>query len=386
MFYGRTPEITAVARALSAAYYADPVTHILLTGERGIGKTSLLNYCERMARDDIPGERTDFDFLVVSVSLADLSDIFEITQRVADRLRGALDEKGAGNAGIRQIVDFLLNWEILGVHYHRPTGSVSGDQALSTLVDKFQEVERTGLFQGQFITIDEADAPPASAGLGTWCKDFSERLKRAEVHKTVLALAGQANLPDRLFESHKASLRLFDEVSLPVLSVDERREILRRGMRKAAAVMDDPIEMTPDAEDRLADLSEGYPYFLQTYAQKAFDAASGGQIDLECVEFSASRATEAIGRKFFDGIYSIAATSDNYRAVLRGMSRFGSNWMTRQEIVQAVDGVVLPDNVANALRKMKHTDALDAHPNRPGLYRLPTKAFAAWLSTLGDDD
>ena len=83
IFRGREDEIGDVAEALSAASYGDPVEHILVTGERGIGKTSLLEICARIAQDDMPGTRTGFDFLVVSISLTGVTDLFQITQRVA---------------------------------------------------------------------------------------------------------------------------------------------------------------------------------------------------------------------------------------------------------------------------------------------------------------
>ncbi|MEO0939348.1 MAG: AAA family ATPase [Pseudomonadota bacterium] len=386
LFSGRVAEMTAIARMLSAAYHSDPAQHLLVLGERGIGKTSLLRQCERMATDDLPGERTDFDFLVVSITLTGVTDMFDITQRTADGLRRALDRGKVGNPGLRQVVDFLLNWEILGVHYHRPAGAATHDQALSTLVDKIVEVERTGLFQGLFLSIDEADAPGAEVGLGPWCKDLCERLGQAGGRKTALALAGRSLLRNRLREGHGASLRLFDELELTVLSPDERRDIIDKGIRLANLSNDTPVTIAPKARDLIADLSEGYPYFLQTFAHAALEAAAGGgEITLEHVVTSASQATRDIGRKFFDGVFQEAATTENYRMVLYAMADAGNSWMTRKEITAAAAPDVSPDNVSNALRKMKHTDALDIDPDRPGVYRLPTRAFASWLTLMRED-
>lgn len=372
-----------MAQSLSAAYHGDPVKHILLMGERGIGKSSLLQFCELMAADDLPGETTDFDFLVVSVSLAGVSDMFEITRRVADHLKLALDTRNVASPGLRAIVDFLLNWEILGVHYHRPETPVSHNQALGTLVDKLAEVERLGFFQGVFITFDEADAPPPDAGLATWLKDFTERLQRQKVAKLLMLVAGQPILRAHLYDNHQSVLRIFKSMTLTPLADLERREILRTGMRLANATANQPRDMTDDAEDLLSDLSEGYPFFLQTYAYAAFDQAGTGPVDAEAVETAFPAATRDIGADFFDGVYKSAATSDNYKAVLRAMADHGTDWLTRQQITKAAEPVS-PDNVANALRKMKTSDALEAHPDKPGLYRLPTNAFAAWLKTLDD--
>ncbi|QEW22594.1 orc1/cdc6 family replication initiation protein [Marinibacterium anthonyi] len=380
IFRGREDEIGDVAEALSAASYGDPVEHILVTGERGIGKTSLLEICARIAQDDMPGTRTGFDFLVVSISLTGVTDMFQITQRVASAIRDELDRRKVANPGLRSVVQFLLNWEILGVHYHRPDSAVSDDQAMGLLVEQCVRIERTGHFQGILVIMDEADDPPASARLATWCKTFTERFGQAEGARLVLCLAGQVELTAKLRQDHQSALRLFRECTLPVLSRAECEQILRAGIALSNGSSDEKTELRDDAVALLTDLAEGYPYFLQVYARAAFKADRDNVLDGADVQAAQVGATEEIGQKFFRGIYDAVATSDNYRAVLRAMAPFGNRWVGRQEILKAAEGVS-EANVNNALRKLRDGAVVELHPDRPGTYRLQTNAFAAWLST-----
>jgi Cdc6-like AAA superfamily ATPase len=68
MFAGRLTEIEAIETSLIQAKGENSV-NLLITGERGIGKTSLLQYAEVVAEGRLPVGPTLFRFLISSVSL-----------------------------------------------------------------------------------------------------------------------------------------------------------------------------------------------------------------------------------------------------------------------------------------------------------------------------
>ena len=61
MFFGRSDEIGTIEQSLFQTLNGNP-QHLLISGERGIGKSSLLNYADLIARGDIEVEDTEFNF------------------------------------------------------------------------------------------------------------------------------------------------------------------------------------------------------------------------------------------------------------------------------------------------------------------------------------
>ena len=69
MFVGRIPETDSLVSGLQQAE-ADNPTHYLITGERGIGKTSLLTYLRYVAEGHIPNDDDGYhSFLVIDITV-----------------------------------------------------------------------------------------------------------------------------------------------------------------------------------------------------------------------------------------------------------------------------------------------------------------------------
>ncbi|MFD1704803.1 AAA family ATPase [Methylopila henanensis] len=72
MFVGRLEELKLIERALFQTKNGNP-QHFLVQGERGIGKSSLIYYIDKMSTGDFPGlAGGDFKFITVSVDLGGL--------------------------------------------------------------------------------------------------------------------------------------------------------------------------------------------------------------------------------------------------------------------------------------------------------------------------
>lgn len=376
MFEGRAAEIDVLAKALNQTRHGHG-SHAMVTGERGIGKTSLLSYLDRIARNDLPDTDTPFDFATLLTDLAGVSTHAGITRRVGVALERRLRAAAPMRDGVRQIWEFLSKWEILGVRYDKGDDQIDAEAAFDILVDKLAELERTGLFQGTLILLDEADDPPLDARLATWLKMMIERLDRNAVRKVMLVLAAQDSVRDKLFADHQSVLRNLQWVTLRALSDDGCHAALKAAMVRSAEKNGFQTGLAPDAADRIVALSDGYPHFLQQYGFSAFDHDTDNLIDVGDVAASAPAATMEIGAKFFAQSYRASIGSDDYRQVLHFVAQAGADWLTRKDIV-ARSGV-REAIVNNALRRLVEIGFLERDSLRDGFYRIPTRAFAAWL-------
>jgi hypothetical protein len=276
MFVGRFDEIEAIEKCFFQTRHGNP-QHFLVQGERGIGKSSLLFYVEAIAAGIIPygpaQEDDKFEFLVVSVDLAASFTQLDIIRTIGRGLRQALAGHHSAKEHAKEFWDWVTNWEILGVRYHKPADEVDPEVVADELVDHLSQFcdKTKDKLDGIVILIDEADRPGVEAGLGAFLKLLAERLTRRRCLNVVFGLAGLPTIIQKLRDSHESSPRLFETLTLEPLEVDERKQVVRLGLDEANRKNELNTKITDDALDFLADLSEGYPHFVQQFAYSAFE-------------------------------------------------------------------------------------------------------------------
>ncbi len=381
MFIGREEEISTIQQALFQTANDNP-QHLLISGERGIGKTSLLNVSDFVARGDIRIE-ADFNFLTVSSDLAGVNDQVGIVRQIARELRSKLNQFEPLKAKLSSAWEFISNWEILGVSYNRDENSIDPDTALDELISLFVSIVEKQEFQGILVLLDEADTAPVEANLGEFVKVATERLAKRSVFNVSFVLAGQSILLNKLRESHESSVRLFQILDMMPLSMDERIEVVNSGLELANKRNEVDTSITDEAIELIASLSEGYPHFLQQFAYSAFEADDDNQISREDVlrgTVAENGAIAQLGKKYFSEMYFSKIWSNDYRKVLDFMADYGDNWVQRKDILQ--ESGVSERTVDNALKALKDREIIVSDEVRKGFYRLPTRSFATWITVV----
>lgn len=383
MFLGRYNELSDIAQALHQTRNENP-QHLLITGERGIGKSSLMNFADLVARGDIEFE-TKFNFLTVSTDLAGVTLQGGIVRHIARELRTKIAEHEALKARLKGVWEFVSKWEILGVSYKGRDELIDPEAALEELVTLLRDISQVPGFDGILILLDEADIASAEANLGEFVKIATERLAKRGVLKVMFALAGQAGLLAKLRESHESSVRIFQVLAMEPLETPERLQVIDQGLKLANEKNEVQTKIEPKAREMLAALSEGYPHFLQQFSHSAFSADRDDIITLEDVSegtVSENGAIAQLGKKYFSEMYFSKIWSDDYRKVLDFMAQHGDNWSTRKEIIAGCG--VAESSVNNALAALKKREIIIADEARKGYYRLPTRSFATWITVRNE--
>lgn len=387
MFVGRIEEILIIEQCMLQTKNNNP-QHFLVHGERGIGKTSLLDYIRFAADFTFPKiGNEDFRFLTVSIDLGRCESDLDIIRKIARAFRQEIEDKENIKVAAKAVWDWVSNWEILGVKYNRPSAKseVDVEEVLDDFVLQIANFcEQTqGELDGVFFLIDEADRPPVEANLGEFLKFFIERLGRRSCQKVLFGLAGLPPLLGRLRDSHKSSPRLFQIMLLEPLELDERKKVVQLGLESANKKNIEQTIIENDALEFLAELSEGYPHFVQQFAYSAFETDVDNVIDLKDVgdgAFSDNGALSQLGDKFFNEMYNARVSSEDYRRVLDGMSDHGDQWVSRKQIIN--ESGVVETSVTNALKALKDKEIILQDDSRRGYYRLPTRSFAAWINAI----
>ncbi len=107
LFAGRVSEIEIIKRSLFQAKHGNP-PNLLITGERGIGKSSLLHYVYLLARGKIPANGENYNFLTLSVDLYGVQRDIDIIEMILRELRSTLNSYDVLKSRAKKTWEFCL--------------------------------------------------------------------------------------------------------------------------------------------------------------------------------------------------------------------------------------------------------------------------------------
>lgn len=383
MFAGRGEEVLALERILAQAKGGNP-QHFLLTGERGIGKSSLLLFLKLIASGQIaPLFGEPLKFAVVEVELDPSCSHSQLIKQIAAALRRALAPIDKLKDRLRSVWDVVKNIEAAGIKYAAapvPEQHELFDNLVAAFVGALECLRDE--IDGVLLLIDEADKAPADAQLGAFLKVFTERLTKEQCNNVCVGLAGVTGVVQKLRASHESAPRIFTVFGLKPLEASERREVVTKGLDHANTKNAVPMEITPEALAAIATLSEGFPHFIQQFAYCAFEQDTDNTIDESDVYLGAlneNGALDQLGEKYFQQMYFEQINSNEYRLVLQAMSttKEPDGWVTKKEIRKATG--LKETTLGNAIHALRAKEIILGKPGENGVYRLPNQSFAVWI-------
>ncbi|HWE90806.1 MAG TPA: ATP-binding protein [Pseudonocardiaceae bacterium] len=314
---GRDREVDAFDVVLERVSRGRPERSLVLTGLRGVGKTVLLGELRSMAirRGWGAGKieaRPDAELRrPLSAALHRAVRDLAVRHRAPDRVESVLGvikafalRANPDNAKLRD------RWQP-GIDAPAASGRADSGDIEIDLVELFTDVAELAqdVGTGVALLIDEMQDVRADdvSALCAACHELSQ-----SGAPLVVVGAGLPHLPAVLSASKSYSERLFRYVRIDRL---ERRAADRAIM---APVERESAGIEPAARDALAEVSGGYPYFIQAYAKAAWDAAPGDPISADDVKVAAPEAEAELAVGFFGSRYERATPAE--REYLRAMA------------------------------------------------------------------
>jgi hypothetical protein len=396
MFVGRVPELLRLESCLVQTKAGSP-SNFMLTGERGIGKSSLLNYIKSVAVGDLGMQDAQVSFLAIDTDIDSSTTQLGLVEKIRLGLDKELGKTESGVAFLKQSWEFLKRVEAGGFKLRASEQTASDERVLEEFAYSLAAVaERVcsdgesstfgAHFDGILILVDEADNAAPELSLGSFFKLLTERLQRRGCNHVAFGIAGLPQLRNVLATSHPSSLRLFEELVLGRLSMDEARSVIDIGLRRANKANAEQTTITDEAKGALAYYSEGYPHFIQQFAHSAFAVDEDNIIDAEDVAkggFGRRGAMELIGDRYYRDSYYTKIQKESYRQVLRIMADKLDDWVTKKEIKAKFKG---PESTLdNALFALRDRQIILAKEGERGVYRLQHKGFAWWIKLYTAD-
>lgn len=389
-FVGRLVELRRLKSALIQTSAGKPV-NFMITGERGIGKTSLLNYLKHAAEGRIQIEGATLSFVVVDSDVDQATTQLGLISKIQLGLEKALGRQEAAREFLKNAWSFLQRIEAGGIKVgeaKKASDELLLDEFAYSLAETANRVcsdaEGPSLWNtkadGLLILIDEADNGGKALHLGSFFKLLGERLQRRRCNRVMFGLAGLPELRRVLHDSHPSSLRMFDELVLDRLSMQEVNDVVDLCLEEANEKNTQPTAISDDGRGLLVTLSEGYPHFIQQFGYSSFSADSDDVIDRRDVwngAFGPRGAFEQIGDHYYRNDFYNKIQKESYRKVLRIMAEHQNEWVSKQQIKSQFKG---SDSVLNnAIKALRDRKIIRSKEGETGVYRLQHLGFALWI-------
>ena len=338
-----------------------------ITGERGIGKSSLASFVRRLC------ER-DGDVTGCHVYLGGVHDLHEMAGRIFDRLlKDSIDRPWH-----RQVLEFfgdrVRKIGLFGVSVEL---ALSGDD-LRTIAGNFtrsvRELQRRMNPRTSLLLIlDDMNGLADSADFAHWLKSIVDEVATSEPMRLCILLVGLEGRRQELIRNQPSLARIFDPVDIGPWRNAEVERFYRESFAAGNAVV--------SAADLnfVVQHTGGLPVLAHEIGDAVWRAAKAPTIAHQDIVAGIVRAASIVGRKLLEPQIFQAIQSDRYRSILRKMADEPAR-MTFQRGELAAR--LAPDErqvLDNFLRRMRKLGAVQLDPEVRGGYRFPNRLHALYF-------
>lgn len=392
MFAGRIKEIEELEKGLFQTKSGVP-SNFLVTGERGIGKSSLMLYLKHASQSNLSPDYGAFNFLTISLSISDktsLTTLIKLIERHVSRELGKIEAVRSFLASTWSFVQRvkIMDSGVAGAERDAEEEIMLDDFAFS-LAETCKRITNPEKGEqrkdGILFIIDECDNAASDLRIGYFFKMVAENLQKNDCKNVMFVVAGLPDVCEKITESHESALRLFSQMKISALTEEDTSYVVKRGIDQSNQINAEKTEITDDALKQIAGLSEGYPHFIQQFAYSAFESDTDSKIVLDDVLDGAFRnggALDEIGARYYANAYFDKIKSDEYRQVLSIMAKKQNSWVKKNEIRAEFSGD--ESTLSNALTALTSRKIILKNPSIIGEYRLQQKGFALWISLFAD--
>lgn len=236
LFAGRLPQLSSLIKAVS-----QKGQHAIVYGERGVGKTSLVNVVSRFMSLS--------DALVVRINCTSADNFGQVWKKVFEEF------------------DLEISMADGFVSEIGPKITTAVEKMLAS--DMSPEAVRRGLTMVSrlvktIVIIDEFDTLSEAAK-----KEMADAVKSLSDHAVdaTVILVGIADSVIQLISEHESVERALVQIHMPRMSGEETLEILTKGMQIVGMTIEE------DAADQVVKLSKGLPHYAHLLGLNAIESS-----------------------------------------------------------------------------------------------------------------
>jgi len=306
---GRDKELAHLQSIITQVGQGGTERHVLITGLRGVGKTVLLNEFESMC--------TEAGWYADTKELGRTTPLINLVMRIARTALLSMDAKKRAGDHIRSALGALKSFEL----------TFGGVASLKIEVDAAPGVADSGILSEDLRDLLLAVGKAAEAvGLGfALILDELQNAAKVEYEALIMALhrakqkalpvvfvgGGLPLLPALTTDAKSYAERMFVFPKIGALTPAAARSALVLPAERQA------VQWHEDAIERVLELTEGYPFFLQEYGRRVWSQDEASVITLNDVEAARPVVEADLDEEFYENrIGKLTASERRYVSAL----------------------------------------------------------------------
>lgn len=263
-FVGREPEIKTFTNFLFQTINSSPM-NMSITGDRGMGKTSLLIKFEQIAREQ--GCMT----LRISNYEGSVNNVIELSNFLVDNIQAEVLSRSAVKRTMEDIKKFFneltAEFSIGDISLSvRREKTIIQDLIIKKLINIWEKVKNE--YKAIIILIDEAENLEKIQSL-TFLREVFQKIQATCNYMVVLA--GKLNFPEKMSETFSPLNRFFPAQRLRPLSNNYIDKYIKERLSASGIIIE------YDSLRRIEKLSEGHPYVLVSVCYWVFDSLADNE-------------------------------------------------------------------------------------------------------------
>jgi hypothetical protein len=327
-FVGRKEEIQRISRYINQASKG-VMTHSFISGERGIGKSSL-------ALKVLDTAETDFKMLGLYIVLHGEDNLNDLVKRIIiELLEKTKKEKWYGK--IFNFFNAKLSKATIGYNSTKIEFEPKEDELIN-YVDKFPDIlkeitkkiedEKNGLF----IILDDINGLTENPRFADWYKSFEDtaQVKYTENLPVFMMVVGYKEKWDALGKHNESVLRIFRKSDIELLSNYDVRYFFKENFEKLGISVDD------GAMGFLVTYSSGMPRMMQEIGDAVFWINEDDTINEQDAVDGILEAKNEIARTYLRSSLD-QIQSDYYKSMLNKMGASSQSTYAREDLKRIFD-------------------------------------------------
>ena len=359
-FIARVNEIKRLNRAIEQAA-SGRNENIFVTGERGIGKSSLVGFIRYLAEKE-------YNMVGAHCLLGGVRTLPELMRVVFQRLLQQCNDKTLFDS-LRSIFgSFIKSVELFGVNVE----FTDNPQQLQVLVDNFlplmkniyDKIEKTGR-KGLILILDDLNGIASVPEFAEFLKSFVDELAIYQKLPLLMLLVGLSERREDMLKNQPSVARIFDVVNLPPMSEKESQEVFNGFFAKVKTVIE------PDALSLMTNFSAGLPTLIHEIGDAVFWQDTDERIDGIDARKGIMEAAQTVGRKYIGPQVSSVFRNKIYSSILTRLGEklpIGATFK-RQELLKENALEKEQKNLDNFLNKVKKLGIMEDAETR-GEYKF----------------
>lgn len=370
-FVGRTDQRKLLERALRQAQAGSP-QYLFLTGERGIGKSSLAHVGRQLAE-------AEFDFIGAQAQLGGAESLGEVCRRLYQAMLSQLPEKYLYEKVVKLFGDYIDKVTLFGFGIEfkkdQATRDSLAEDFLSLLFQVGKIIKESGK-KGIYLVADDLNGIAANSQFAHFLKSTVDQIAVGNMRNFpwVFSLVGIPERMDDLKNQQPSIDRIFQPIELTLMNKADAVKLFEQSFNS--------VEMTWDADalDYMATAAGGHPVMWHELGDAVFWENQDMHIDRDDVYRGLNIACENVGRKYLARPLYDEIRSQSYQKILEYIASLELNppYIRRVDAKTALSGNDFK-SFDNFIRKMRERGIIRNVPGEQGVYQFTNLLFHLYV-------